>query len=150
MKLVLVFLTAVLISFWSSTGHAERQKILVKVKSCDNIKVKVISGSECLEEDFISGPCADVDECICISPEKDIKWRIVSKIDNKIKLKFKDETGKIIKSPFKRKCLDDFENDKVVCKMKTKANMGRPFYDFFVKVKGCETEHDPRIVIRGH
>lgn len=132
----------------STSAHAEKQTILVKIKSCEKIKIKVINGSECTEEDFIGGACQDLDECLCVSPDKEIKWRIVSKVDNKIKIKFKDEQGNKIKSPFKNKCFEDFKGDKTVCKIKTKPNLNRKFYDFYVKVKGCGNEHDPRIVIK--
>jgi len=146
MKYFTAVIAILLFSF--TVVKAENQKILVKIKSCDNIKVKVINGSECSEEDYISGPCKNQDECFCISPDKKTKWRIVSKVDNKIKLKFKDENGNKIKAPFLNKCLNDYSEDKVVCKIKPKSKLSREIYDFDVKVKGCPNAHDPRIVIK--
>jgi len=132
----------------SNSSWAADQKVLVKINSCDDVKIRLIKGSECEENDYLTGHCKNADDCICISSDKSIKWRVVSSIGNQFRLKFKDETGNPIKTPFKNKCLDDFKGDKVVCQLKTKTNLKRPFYDFLVKVKGCENAHDPRIVIR--
>ena len=148
MKTITLLLLVSFFLFHSASAHAKKQTILVKIKSCEKIKIKVINGSECVADDFIGGACKDIDECLCVSPDKEIKWRIVSKIDNKIKIKFKDENGNKIKSPFKNQCCENFNGDKAVCKLKTKPNLNRQYYDFFVKVKGCRNDHDPRIIIR--